>query len=389
VKKNIAILGSTGSIGKSLLNIISKDQKKFNILLLSANKNYKKLFNQAKKFNVKNIVITDEKYFKIAKSKKISKKLNIYNNFNIFNKIFRKKIDYIMSAIVGLDGLEPTYKAIKYTKIIAIANKESIICGWNLINKRLKKYKTQFIPVDSEHFSIWYALKGKELKDVKKIYLTASGGPLLNIPKNEYKNFSIKKILKHPNWKMGKKISTDSSTMMNKVFEVVEAKNIFNLKYDQLDIVIHPKSYVHAIIKYNDGIIKLVAHDTTMEIPIHNSIYFEENKPIKTNDINFKKLNNLNFQKIDKKKFTNVNVLNKIPNKTTLFETVIVATNDELVKNFLEKKISFTELNLLINKIISRKDFEKFKYLSPRNVSQVVKLSNYVRNKINALYSVN
>ena len=176
-------------------------------MLLSANKNYKKLFNQAKKFNVKNIVITDEKYFKIAKSKNISKKLNIYKNFNIFNKIFKKKIDYIMSAIVGLDGLEPTYKAIKYTKIIAIANKESIICGWNLI-KRLQKYRTQFIPVDSEHFSIWYALNTKDMKDVNKIYLTASGGPLLNIAKNKYKNLSIKKILKHPNWKMGKKIST-------------------------------------------------------------------------------------------------------------------------------------------------------------------------------------
>ena len=389
MKKNIVILGSTGSIGKTLLNIISKDKKKFNVLLLSAHKNYKMLFKQAKKFNVKNIIITDSKYFKIAKSKNISKKINIFNNFNIFNKIFKKKIDYVMSAIVGLEGLEPTYKVIKHTKIIAIANKESIICGWNLIKKRLQKYRTQFIPVDSEHFSIWYALNAKDMKDVKKIYLTASGGPLLNIAKNKYKNLSIKKILKHPNWKMGKKISTDSSTMMNKVFEIVEAKNIFNLKYDQLEIVIHPKSYVHAIIKYSDGVIKIIAHDTTMEIPIHNSIYFDENKPIKTNDIDFKKLNNLNFQKIDTKKFTSVKILKKLPRTTSLFETVMVATNDELVKKFLEKKITFSELNIFIYKIISRKEFIKFKYISPINVSQVVKLSNYVRNKINALYSLN
>ena len=156
MKKKIAILGSTGSIGKTTLKIIARDKKNFKIELLSAKKNYKLLISQAKKFNVKNIIITDKKYYHIAITKKI-KSINIYNNFEKLSKIFTKKIDYAMCAIVGLDGLSPVLKIIKHTKKIAIANKESIICAWNLIHNALDKHKTQFIPVDSEHFSIWYA----------------------------------------------------------------------------------------------------------------------------------------------------------------------------------------------------------------------------------------
>ena len=224
MKKKIVILGSTGSIGKSLLNIIKKNQSNFEINLLTARKNYKELIKQAKFFKVKNIIITDKKYFLLAKKKIKKKTINIYNDFNLLNKIVTKKVDYAMSAIIGLEGLIPTYKIIKHTKHIAIANKESIICGWNLINKELTKNKTKFIPIDSEHFSIWYALNNKTNKSIQKIYLTASGGPLLNIPNKNFNKLKIEKIIKHPNWSMGKKISVDSATMMNKVFEIIEAK---------------------------------------------------------------------------------------------------------------------------------------------------------------------
>ena len=205
MKKKIAILGSTGSIGSSLLNIISRDIKNYKILLLTAHKNYESLIRQAQLFKVRNIIITDNNSYKKAKSKYKNRKINIFNNFENFKKIFPKKIDYVMSAIVGLDGLTPTYKIIKFTKKIAIANKESIICGWNLIKSQLKKYNTVFVPVDSEHFSIWYALNNNSSL-IKKIYLTASGGSLLNVPFNKIKNINLKKILKHPNWKMGKKL---------------------------------------------------------------------------------------------------------------------------------------------------------------------------------------
>ena len=251
MKKKIAILGSTGSIGKSLINIIRKDKKNFEVILLTANQNYKELYKQSKLLNVKNLIITDLKGYKFLKEK--NKKINVYNNYNNLNKIFKNKIDYTMSSITGLDGLRPTLNMIAKTKAIAIANKESIICGWDLIKKRLDKYKTKFIPVDSEHFSIWSLIKNQKKESIEKIYITASGGPFINLPINKFKKIKISDALKHPNWKMGKKISVDSATMMNKVFEIIEAKKIFNLKYHQLDILVHPKSYIHAITKFNDG----------------------------------------------------------------------------------------------------------------------------------------
>ena len=177
MKKKIAILGSTGSIGKILIEIIKKDKKNFEIILLSADENYKELLKQAKTFKVKNLIIKNKNSYKKIKSNKNSNKIKIFNNFDHYKEIFKKKIDYTMSSISGIEGLKPTIEIIKYTKNIAIANKEAIICGWNLIDKELKKNKTNFIPVDSEHFSIWYALKGIDKKIIDKIYLTASGGP--------------------------------------------------------------------------------------------------------------------------------------------------------------------------------------------------------------------
>ena len=187
-----------------------------------------------------------------------------------------------MSSIVGIEGLYPTFKIIPFTQKIAIANKESIICAWNLITRELKKNKTEFIPVDSEHFSIWYALKNQSVSNLDKLYLTASGGPLLNVSFKKYSSLKISEITNHPNWSMGEKISVDSATLINKVFEIIEAKKIFNLKYEQLKIIIHPKSYVHAILKLKDGMIKLLAHETTMEIPIYNTLQNANTKIIKT-----------------------------------------------------------------------------------------------------------
>ena len=178
MKKKIAILGSTGSIGKTLIDILKKDKKSFKILLLSTNKNLTLLLKQVKIFNVKNIIVTDNKTYLIAKKKLNRSKTSVYNNFDNFNKIFKSsKSDYTMNSITGLNGLKPTLNIIRYSKKIAIANKESIICGWSLILRKLKRNKTEFIPIDSEHFSIWSLLNNAEDKNVEKIYITASGGP--------------------------------------------------------------------------------------------------------------------------------------------------------------------------------------------------------------------
>ena len=382
MKKTIAILGSTGSIGKSLLKILQRQKKEFEIVLLTANTNYKELLNQTKKFKVKNVIITNINSFIKFKNLNKDRKLKIFNNFETFNKIFKKKVDYSMSSIVGIDGLKPTIKIIEFTKTIAIANKESVICGWNLIKKNLKKFKTNFIPVDSEHFSIWYALQNIDISKVNKIYLTASGGPLLNKSLSKINKIKIKDVLRHPNWKMGKKITVDSSNLMNKVFEIIEARNIFSLDIEKLSILIHPKSYIHAILIFNNGMIKVIAHDTTMEIPIFNSVY--QNKKIysKNIGISLKNLNNLNLRLVDQNKFKSIKILKMLPNKISLFETVIVSANDELVRSYLRKEIRYKDIVLKLHKIMRLKEFIKLKKITPKKITDIIKLDQYVRLKI-------
>ena len=381
MKKKIAILGSTGSIGKCLIDIIKQDKKNFEVILLSADGNYKELLKQAKLFKVKNLIISNEYSYNQIKKDKYSKKINIYNNFNNFKKIFKKKIDYTMSSISGIQGLKPTIKIIEFTNKIAIANKESIICGWDLIQKELKKNKTEFIPVDSEHFSIWYALRDINKELIEKIYLTASGGPFLNKPLNKLKDVSSKQAIKHPNWKMGKKISIDSATMMNKVFEIIEAKKIFNLSYKKLSILIHPKSYVHAMIKFKNGLIKIVAHDTNMKIPIFNSLY-SSNNFMNSKKLNLKILNNLEFKEINYKRFSVIKILDKLPENSSLFETILVSINDKLVELFLANKIKFTDIPKKMHNMLDLNKVKKYKMIKPKNINDIIYLNNNIRNKI-------
>jgi len=381
MKKKIAILGSTGSIGKTLIDIIKKDKKNFEIILLSADGNHKELIKQAKLFKVKNLIITKENSYNKVKKDKFSKKIKIYNNFNNFRKIFKKKIDYTMSCISGIQGLKPTIEIIKFTNKIAIANKEAIICGWDLIQKELRKNKTEFIPVDSEHFSIWYALRNINKELIEKIYLTASGGPFLNKPLNKLKNVSYKQAVKHPNWRMGKKISVDSATLMNKVFEIIEAKKIFDLSYKKLSILIHPKSYVHAIIKFKNGLIKIIVHETNMKIPIFNSLY-SSSKPIRSKKIDLNILNNLDFKIVDYKRFPLTKILNILPEKFSLFETILVSINDELVRLFLGKKIKFTDISKKMNSILNLNEYKKFKMKKVKKLSDIIYLNNLVRDKV-------
>ena len=384
MKKKIAILGSTGSIGKTLIEIIKKDKKNFKIELLTANTNYQEILNQAKIFNVKNIIITDKKSYLKLKKKKLGN-IKIFNNFNSLNLIFKNKIDYVMSSISGIYGLEPTIKIIKYTKKIAIANKEAIICGWHLIKRDINKFKTSFIPVDSEHFSIFYALQGNIISNIEKIYLTASGGPLNNISKKKFKSVKISEAINHPNWNMGKKISIDSATLMNKVFEIIEAKKIFDLKYDKLDILIHPSSYIHAITKFNDGMIKIIAHDTNMKIPIFNTLYGNQKKKIRTDQLNLKKLNFLDFKKVDADKFSSIKIIKKLQNKDSLLETIIVLANDELVNLFLLKKIKFNDIINILQRLINMKEFKKYSQKKPGNIKTIIALDKYIRKKINKI----
>ena len=385
MKKKIAIPGSTGSIGKSTFNIIKKNKKEFEVMLLTTNKNIKEILKQIKKVKVKNILITDNLYYLKVKKILKNRNINVYNDINNLNKIIKKKIDYTMCSITGLAGLKPTLDSVQFSRRIAIANKETLICAWNLIEKELIKNKTEFIPIDSEHFSIWSLLDNKSKKNVDKIILTASGGPFLTKSKKYLNNINPKDALNHPNWKMGKKISIDSATMMNKVFEVIEAKKIFGLNINKFKILIHPKSYLHAIIKYNNGLIKLLAHDTNMEIPIFNSIYIGEYKKLKKYNLNLHKLNNLNLTKPDIKHFPVLKLLNRVPKNNTLFETVLITANDELVNYFLNKNIKYNDIAKMLIKLTNLKQFKKYSRIKPTSIKQINMIAQEVRLKTKEL----
>ena len=387
MKKKIAILGSTGSIGKILLNIVKKNKKFFDIILLTANKDHKTLYTQAKKYNVKNLIITNVASYKILKKKCKKTNINVYNSFNIFNKIFKTKADYTMNSIVGFAGLKPTLEIIKFTKQIAIANKESIICGWNLIKKKSILNKTKIIPIDSEHFSIWSSLNEFNIinrinlnKSIQNLFITASGGPFRNTSSKSFKNIKIDQAIKHPTWKMGKKISIDSATLVNKLFEVIEAQRLFDIDINKISIKIHPKSYIHSIIKFRNGLIKICAHEPNMSIPIASSLDKNLNYKNKS-ETNFKILNNLNFTNVDKKKFPTIKILEKYPNYCTLFDTALVSINDELVSLFLNKKISFEDIFKNLLYMLNLKSIKKLKKIVPKNYKEISEINDFVRLK--------
>ena len=387
MKKKIAILGSTGSIGKILLNIVKNNKKVFDIILLTANKDHKTLYTQAKKYRVKNLIITNQVSYKILKKKCKKTKINVYDNYNSFNKIFKKKADYTMNSIVGFAGLKPTLEIIKFTKQIAIANKESIICGWNLIKDKSILNKTKIIPIDSEHFSIWSSLNelriniSKDLnKSIQNLSITASGGPFRNTSLKNFKKITVNQAIKHPTWKMGKKISIDSATLVNKLFEVIEAQRLFNIDINKISIKIHPQSYIHSIIKFRNGLIKICAHEPNMTIPIINSLGNDLNY-ISKDTVDFKILNNLKFTEVDKKKFPVIRILEKYPNHCTLYDTALVSINDELVNLFLNKKISFDDIFKNLINILNLRSIKKLKKIIPKNYEEISEINDFVRLK--------
>ena len=376
--KDLIILGSTGSIGTSTLKVLKKERKKFKVKILSTNNNIKKIYNQAVEFNVKNIIIYDDthlnKYSYLFKKKKIK----VFSSLTDALKKNKKKVYFTISAISGISGLEPTIESIKYSQNLGIANKESIICGWKFIKRDLKKNNTNFIPLDSEHFSVWSLLKDENKKNIKKIYLTASGGPFLNKKLKEIRNIEPKYALKHPNWKMGKKISIDSATMMNKIFEVIEAQKIFDLKCKMFEILIHPKSFIHAIVHFRTGLTKFLAHETTMEIPIINAIFLKKDNFVYNNkNFMFNNLNGTNFIKPDIRKFPLLKILNYNFNNT-YFEIILISLNDALVKMYLKNSIKYISIHKMLLKLLKKPYFTKYYKSSPKNINDIKNMVNKV-----------
>ena len=381
MKKKIVILGSTGSIGISTLEVIKVKKKSFIIELLSANKNYKLLIKQAKYFKPKKILINDKRYFYKLKSGLKKTKIKIYYGNESLSSIINKKVDYTMSSIVGIAGLKPTLDAIKFSKVIAIANKESIVCGWNLISKKLKKYKTKLIPVDSEHFSIFHLCKNSQDKDIEEIIITASGGPFLKTPINKLNKIKPKEAVKHPTWKMGKKISVDSANLMNKVFEMIEACKLFKFNVSKYKIMIHPQSCVHSIVRFKNGLTKMVLHEADMKIPISNSIYESDTKLTNIQKVDPKILTKLTFDSVDHKRFPSIKLFKKILSAGISAPTIINAANEELVSLFLKNKIKFTDIVKNLNKLIQHKEFKKISQKEPKSLNDINILDKWARLK--------
>ena len=380
MKKKILLLGSTGSIGRSSLNIIRNYKSKLEIVALSTNKSIRLIIKQSKEFKVKNLIINDFESYKKILNYGLNKKISIFNNISDFLKTNKKKFDVTIIGISGFDGFDPTLKVIPHSKNLSSANKESIICGWKFINKKLNKYKTNFIPLDSEHFSIWSIIKDSNHDMISKIYLTASGGPFLNKSKSKINNARISDVIKHPNWNMGHKISVDSATLMNKIFELIEASKIFNLPVSKFDIVIHPKSYVHALVNFKNGLSKILIHDTQMEIPIFNSIFYKTKETYKKNkDINFKNLNGENFIKPSVSRFPFLQLLKKFKRNDSYYEIILVTVNDYFVKKFLSGNINFQKMQIKLLKKLKDPNLAKYYNKYPKKINDIYMMVNKVK----------
>ena len=374
--KLFSILGSTGSIGITTLKILRK-KKIFKINLLSADKNFNLICNQIKEFKPQIFVINNFNVFL-----KVKKKLKKCKTKIIYSKDFSYKSlklsDVTLSAIPGIEGLEPTIEMVKKSRKLLIANKESVICGWDLIKNASKKFKTKLVPVDSEHFSIMQLLKNYKMKDIQRIYLTASGGPFLNKRDSQLKRIKPEQALKHPKWKMGKKITINSSTLMNKIFELVEAQKIFNISNKKLNIIIHPESLVHAIIELKNGLSHFVYHETSMAIPIANAIFDNQ---INVNDFYEVRKNNLrslSFRKADSKIFPMIKLKNKIFQYNSS-PIIINAANEVLVDQFLRKKIPFLSMYKMVLIVLRDRNYKKYAIKKPKTISQINEISEWVK----------
>tara|TARA_B100000886_G_scaffold164910_1_gene112487 strand:+ start:884 stop:2056 length:1173 start_codon:yes stop_codon:yes gene_type:complete len=389
MKKSISILGSTGSIGINTLEIINKKKSLFNVNLLSAHKNYKLICKQINNYSPRYFIVTDNKIFAKVKKKYKKKKIKILNSFSKIN--FKNKSDIAITSIPGIAGLFPTILMTKLSKKILIANKESIICGWNLIKNESIKHKTKIIPVDSEHYSILKLIENHSLNEIKKIYITASGGPFLNYDYKKLKNIEPKDALKHPKWKMGKKISIDSSTLMNKIFELIEAQKLFNIPKEKIDIIIHPNSLVHAIIELKNGLIKFIYHETSMKVPLANAIFagklniddfYKKNK--KTDIL----LENLSFEKVKKKNFPIIKIKNRITEYPST-PIIINAVNELLVNLFLTKKLPYLSITKTILYILNDYNYRKYAIKKPKNIKEIVKIDTWAREVIKRKFNLN
>ncbi len=359
-KTNIAILGSTGSIGTQALEVIAQNKDIFQVEILTANTNAELLIKQAIEYSPNTVVIIDESKYEYVKNTLFDYDIKVYAGKDALNDVVSfSTIDTVLSAIVGFAGLESTIAAIKAGKRIALANKESLVVAGKIITELSQQYNAPIIPVDSEHSAIFQCLVGEDTSAVKNIYLTASGGPFINKSLNDLNNVTLSDALNHPKWNMGNKITIDSATLMNKGLEAIEAKWLFNLKPEQIEIVVHPEAIIHSMVKFADGSVKAQIGNPDMRVPIKYAFTFPYRIGEEFNNFDIFAHNSLHFIKPDLVKFPALNIALNAMKTGGNATCVLNAANEIAVNAFLNNKIKFTQIGILVEEALTKVDFIK------------------------------
>lgn len=350
--KRIAILGSTGSIGRNAIDVILNFQDKFSVPYLAVNKNTQLLLEQVNLLKPKGVVIFDKE--KASEfSKLVNGKIEVFTGEEgLLEIVSRDDVDIVLNSLVGFSGLKPTIKAIESKKRIALANKETLVVAGGIIMKLLKENNVELIPVDSEHNAIFQCLVGEDISNVNRIILTASGGPFLYKEKSELENVTVEEALKHPNWKMGNKITIDSATLMNKGLEVIEAHWLFGLSIDKIKVLIHPQSIIHSMVEFVDGSIKAQLGVPDMKIPIQYALTYPDRTPANYGWVDFVKLGQMTFFEPDFDKFECLKIAYEVAKLKGTYPTVLNAANEIAVEAFLNGKIKFTKIPEIIKRAL-------------------------------------
>ena len=383
--KKIAILGSTGSIGTQTLEVISDNKNIFEVDLLSAFSNDNLLISQALLYKPKAIIFGDRSKEKVIRDSLKNEKIEIYFGEESLNNFLKYcNPDIVITALVGRSGLIPTINTIKKGIDLALANKETLVIAGNIISKLCKEKKVNIYPVDSEHSAIFQCLVGEKRDEIDKIILTASGGPFRNKKLDELKNISKKEALNHPNWEMGEKITIDSSTLMNKGLEVIEAKFLFDIDIEKIKVVVHPQSIIHSMVEFVDGSVKAQMGEPDMKLPIQYALSSGKRLNNKFKPYDFFKNNNLTFEEPCLKTFNNLKLAFDAGKSGGNSPCILNASNEVVVDAFLNEKISYLDMTKLIEESLN-----KISYIANPNLDQLIetdmKTRSYTLDKINKI----
>ena len=356
--KNITILGSTGSIGTQALEVVRDHPEIFKVSVLSALKNAELLIQQAREFQPETVVICDESQYLYVKDSLSSLNIEVLAGEEALSEVAAyPKSDIVLTALMGSVGLKPTIAAIKAGKNIALANKETLVVAGEYITNLAEEYQVKILPVDSEHSAIFQCLVGEEQNEIEKIYLTASGGPFLGKDQQFLSSVKKEQALKHPNWVMGAKITIDSASLMNKGLEVIEAKWLFNLEVDQIDVIVHPQSIIHSIVQFTDGSMKAQMGVPDMKLPIQYALNYPDRLKNDFKRFNFLDYPNFSFQQADMETFRNLELAFQSLRKGGNMPCILNAANEVVVEAFLKDKIGFLQMSEVIEQCMQEISF--------------------------------